>query len=294
MFLVVLVWGLNFSVMKGAFQQVPPLAFTAIRFIIASALLAFLIRRLKVERDGAPLPRPVLTRLVVLGVVGNTLYQLAFILGLARTTAGNCALVLAIVPAMVAVMAVALGLEPARPRIFWGVGVGTIGVMLVVIAGGVHFSSATMTGDLLTMAAAVCWATYTVGLRTLPPGVSPLRVTTIATIAGTPGLVLAAMPDLAGLDWAAIEPRGWAALAYATFISLVGAYILWNWSVQSVGPSRTVIYTCFTPVVAAAFAWWLLGEQLRPLQGVGAALIIAGVLLTRFRPAAPAPTGPGS
>jgi drug/metabolite transporter (DMT)-like permease len=47
-----------------------------------------------------------------------------------------------------------------------------------------------------------------------------------------------------------------------------------------VGPSRTVIYMCLTPLVAVIAAALLLGERPRPLQAVGAALIIAGVLLT--------------
>jgi drug/metabolite transporter (DMT)-like permease len=48
-----------------------------------------------------------------------------------------------------------------------------------------------------------------------------------------------------------------------------------------VGGTRTAIYMCVTPLVAAAGAWVLLGERLHPLQGMGAVFIVAGVLLTR-------------
>jgi drug/metabolite transporter (DMT)-like permease len=274
MLFVVLVWGINFSVTKGAFQHIPPLAFTALRFVAASALLVPLVRRLD---GGGPLPRSAMTRLVVLGVLGNTLYQLAFVLGLARTTAANCALVLAIMPALVAAMATTFGFEAWRPRVFWGIGIGTVGVAVQ----GIDFSSSTIVGDGLTVLAALCWAGYTVGLRTLPADISPLRVTAVTTVAGTPGLVLAGVPELLALDWGAVGVSGWAALAYATLLSLVAAYILWNRSVQLAGPSRTVVYTCLTPLIAGAAAWGLLGERPHPLQGVGAALIIGGVLLTR-------------
>ncbi len=126
----------------------------------------------------------------------------------------------------------------------------------------------------------ICWAAYTLGLRTVE-GVSPLRVTAVTTVAGAPGLVLAGMPQLVGMDWGAVGPPGWAALAYATVLSLLVAYWLWNRSVQAVGPSRTVIYMCLTPLIAVIGAAVLLGERPRPLQAVGAALIIGGVLLTR-------------
>jgi len=131
MLLVVVIWGLNFSVTKGAFPRFPPLAFTAVRFVLASAVLALLVRRLE---GTAPLPPGSLLRLVVLGVVGNTLYQIGFILGLDLTTASNSALIIASMPSLVALLAVALGFEPARPRVIGGVLIATAGVVLVVLA----------------------------------------------------------------------------------------------------------------------------------------------------------------
>jgi len=278
MLLVVLIWGVNFTVTKGAFARFPPLAFTGVRFALASLLLVPLVRRLEGQE---PLPRPVLTRLVLLGVVGNTLYQLGFISGLDRTTASNSALILAAMPSIVALLAVALGFEPLRPKVLGGVLVATVGVVLVVAARGAGFGGTTMAGDLLTLGAVICWAGYTLGLRVLPPEVSPLRVTMVTTVAGTPGLVLAGLPEMLGMDWSAVGWQGWAALGYATFLSLLVAYVIWNRSVQVVGPSRTVIYMCLTPLVAVVTAAVFLGERPMPLQAVGAALIIGGVLVTR-------------
>lgn len=278
MLLVVLIWGINFTVTKGAFARFPPLAFTGVRFALASLLLVPIVRHL----EGAePLPRGVLARLIVLGLVGNTLYQLAFILGLDRTTASNSALILSSMPSIVALLAVTLGFEPLRPKVLGGVLVATLGVVLVVAARGTGFGEATMAGDLLTLGAVICWAGYTLGLRVLPPDVSPLRVTMVTTLAGMPGLVLAGVPEMLAMDWSAVGWQGWAALAYATLFSLLLAYLIWNRSVKVVGPSRTVIYMCLTPLIAVASAAAFLGERPQPLQGVGAALIIGGVLLTR-------------
>jgi drug/metabolite transporter (DMT)-like permease len=227
------------------------------------------------------LPRGVLARLVVLGLVGNTLYQLGFISGLDRTTASNSSLILASMPSLTALLAVALRFEPLRPKVLGGVLVATLGVALVVAARGAGFGEATMAGDLLTLGAVICWAAYTLGLRVLPPEVSSLRVTMVTTVAGMPGLVLAGMPEMLEMDWAAVGWQGWTALGYATLLSLLVAYLIWNRSVKVVGPSRTVIYMCLTPLVAVASAAAFLGERPQPLQAVGAALIIGGVLLTR-------------
>jgi drug/metabolite transporter (DMT)-like permease len=169
--------------------------------------------------------------------------------------------------------------------------IATAGVVLVVAARDAGFDQRTLMGDLLTLGAVLCWAGYTLGLRTVPDTVSPLQVTAVTTVAGTPGLVLAAIPQLAGMDWEALGTTEWGALAYSTLFSLLVAYVIWNRSVQTVGPSRTVIYMCLTPLVAVISAAILLGERPQPLQAVGAVLIIGGVLLSRWPGAEPEAQG---
>src|SRR3954469_1760817 len=73
MLLVCLIWGLNFSITKLALQSIPPLPFTAIRFTAASGLLWLVLRGIE---GPAPLPPGSLKRLILLGLVGNTAYQL--------------------------------------------------------------------------------------------------------------------------------------------------------------------------------------------------------------------------
>jgi drug/metabolite transporter (DMT)-like permease len=278
MLLVCLIWGLNFSVTKLALAQIPPLPFTAVRFIISSLLLWLILR---IAEPGIRQPRESMRTLILLGLVGNTFYQLLFTVGLDRTAATNSALILSTVPTVVALMAGALGLERITRRMWTGIALGTVGVVLVIATRGVGFEIGTLVGDLLTVFAVLCWAGYTVGLRRVPPGISPLRVTTVTTLAGTPGLVLAGLPGMITLDWAAVEVEAWAGLLYAAVLSLVVAYLLWNRSVKAVGGTRTAIYMCVTPLFAVIGAWLLLGERPHPLQGVGAVLIVAGVLLAR-------------
>jgi drug/metabolite transporter (DMT)-like permease len=278
MLLVCLIWGLNFSVTKFALVEIPPLPFTAVRFVAASLLLWVVLRL--VEGPAAE-PRGGIKRLVILGLIGNTCYQLAFTVGLSKTTATNSALILSTVPTVVALFAGALGLERITPKMWLGIALGTLGVVLVIATRGVGFDVKTLPGDLLTILAVLCWAGYTVGLRQVPAGISPLRVTTITTIAGTPGLLLAGLPGMFRLQWESVRVEAWLALGYAAVLSLVVAYLLWNRSVKAVGGTRTAIYMCITPLFAVAGAWLLLGERPHPLQGVGAIFIIAGVLLTR-------------
>ena len=285
MLLVVLIWGANFSVVKGSFTQIPPLAFTGLRFLVGSAVLMLLLR----WREGSvPLARGVLWRLVWLGFVGNTLYQLFFITGLTQTTAANTALLVATTPIFVLLLGRITGVEALTRNTILGVALAFSGIALVMAARGAGLSVATLRGDLLALVAAACWSVYTLGVRKLGSQVSSLRITAWTMLTGTPGLLLAGLPQIARTDWAGVDARGWSGLLYSSLFALVIAYVIWNRSVRLVGGSRTAVYACVTPLVATLFAWYLLGEEFRLLQGVGAVLIIGGVLLARRAPASSA------
>ena len=132
MLLVCLIWGINFSVTKGAFASFPPLP--SRRSGSPSRACCWCCWSAGVEGAGRAAGRRRSRRLIVLGVVGNTLYQLAFISGLARTSATNSALILATVPTVVAVFAGRSGSSRSRPRMLAASLMATLGVVLVILA----------------------------------------------------------------------------------------------------------------------------------------------------------------
>lgn len=278
MVVVVLIWGANFSVTKITLQQIPPLAFASLRFVIASALLWLALRAAEGRR---PLPPGALRKLLWLGVIGNSIYQLCFLLGLSITTAANASLIIATTPAMVAAAGAALGIERLSRIAVAGIALAISGVVLILSARGLHVSGGGILGDLLLLCCAISWTIYTLGVRSLGSGISPLAITTWTTITGTPGLLLLGLPDLLRTDWPAVSASGWAGLAYSAVLGVVVAYLLWNNSVRVAGSNKTAIYGCAIPLVATLVAWPVLGETPTLIQAAGAALIVTGVLLTR-------------
>lgn len=280
MVLVVLIWGANFTVTKATFSYIPPLAFTALRFALAALVLVVLLHFL--ERKQA-IDKSTWLKLVVIGLVGNTLYQPAFILGLANTTATNCAVIIGSLPGIVALLSWVFRVERISAVVAVGIVLSLAGVFFVVGANGLSLGGDTTLGDLLTLAAVFCWAAYTLGLKRVDPQLSPLRVTTITTVAGTPGLIALGMGESLNLDWRAVPASAYTALVYASLFSLVVAYFLYNTGVKRLGASRTSVYSCFIPLVGVLVAWAFLGEEPVPLQALGAALVVIGVWLTRRR-----------
>lgn len=280
MLLVTLFWGGNFTATKIAFTEIDPLAFTALRFVIAAAVLWLIVR--KVEGK-LPRPRGTLWPLIALGVVGNTLYQMAFVEGLARTSATKSAMILAILPVSVTAGAALLGIETVSRRQKIAVGVATVGVALVLLARGGTIGGPIGAGDLLLLAAVVGWTTYTLLLRHWALPMSALSLTAWTLYTGTPGLVLVGLPQLLRTDWGAVTIAGWGGVAYSSLLSLVVAYVFWNRGVAILGASKAAIFNTIVPFVATVVAMAALGERPGPLHLAGGLLIIGGVLLTRKR-----------
>ncbi|UCF19204.1 MAG: DMT family transporter, partial [Gemmatimonadota bacterium] len=150
---LIFIWASNFSVVKFALRDMSPLAFNGLRFTIASILLYASVRigghRMKIERRHWP-------AIVALGLLGNTLYQVLFIYGIAWTLAGNASLMLATTPVFTSLLSVALKHERIGPSAHAGVALSFVGIVFVVLGGAkaVDFGTSTIAGDLTTLAAA--------------------------------------------------------------------------------------------------------------------------------------------
>src|SRR5438477_12503096 len=104
--LMSIIWGVNYSVIKYGAGIVPPLAYNGVRVSIAAVLLAIIAI---VWGGSLPSRRDILA-LLALGALGNGVYQLFFIQGIARTRAGEAALVVGASPALMALFGRARGI----------------------------------------------------------------------------------------------------------------------------------------------------------------------------------------
>jgi drug/metabolite transporter (DMT)-like permease len=277
---LVVFWGANFSLVKLALRDLNPLAFTALRFLLASGVLWVF---LKVGSDRVRINRPQWLAVIALGLVGTTVYQVLFIYGIDWTLAGNASLMLATSPIFTTLLSLIFRQERSGSTVWVGVGLSMLGIALVVLGGsrGVSFSAGTLKGDLAVLVAAAAWSVYTVGSVPLVHRYGVVPVTAVTTWVGTVGLLIVSLPALRGQDWAAVRPISWLAVLYSGAFAIATAYFLWYYCIRQIGSTRTAVYTNFTPVMALLIAWLALGEVPTPLQAVGAGGIIAGSVLVR-------------
>lgn len=282
MLTVVAIWACNFIAMRFVLNELPLLVVGALRFS-GAALLLLILLWLRERSVGAP--REVWGQLILIGVVGNTIYQTLFMIGLERTSVGNTAILLATSPLQTALLGALTGIEKASARLWTGLGLAFIGAALVISDKGFTIDPATLWGDLASLGAGTCWAISTLGVKKLPATLSPLRVTALTMLTGVPGLLLLAWPELRVQEWGVVTTLGWGSLTYSIVLSLGVAYFLWNASVAAVGPNRTAIFNCLTPLTAMLIAWPVLHEEPGPTQWAGGLFIVAGVIVGRWSPA---------
>jgi len=278
LFMMAVIWGINFVVVKYATHIFNPVAFTGLRVGTAAVFLL----AVAFARGRFTLPRRDVIGLLLLGVIGNGLYQLFFVHGVARTRAGNAALIVAAAPAFIALFARVRGLERVRRLTLVGIALSVLGVGLV-IAGSARPSNGevTLLGSTLVFFGVLCWSVYTIMLQPYTKRIDVIRLSAITMVGGAVPLLIASTPALIATDWSVVGRGGWLALFYSSVISMGVAYFFWYRGLRVLGPTRTAVYANLQPIIALAVAWAFLGEIPTMFQSVGAATIVAGVFLTR-------------
>jgi len=274
------IWGINFSVVKGALADFSPLSFNALRFGTASLILLSL---LWIRERSLIIRRKDIGFFIMLALIGNTAYQLFFINGIALTTATNSALILATTPVFIVLFGAVMRVEKITRRIAQGVILSFVGIIMIILGSGkpLALTEQSWIGDLLIIANPICWSIYTVLSKPLLKEYSPLKLTTVTMVMGTVPLILVSTPSLGTENWAAISTNAWLGLAFSACFAIAIGYVLWYTGVSRIGSSRTALYDNLVTVFAVASAWVLLSESMAVIQILGAVLVFVGLYLAR-------------
>jgi drug/metabolite transporter (DMT)-like permease len=273
-----LIWGVNYIVIKAALEVFSPLSFNAVRFLLAAVSIGAFAWAAGARRP----PARQLLRLCLLGVLGNTLYQLCYIEGMARTRAGNAALIMAAVPVLTAVSSHLLGHEHLRSRDILGLALSTTGIAVLVVGSGVVVGlGGPLAGDLLMLLAVIFWTAYTILAKPLVDTLGPTVTTAWTMGLGAIPLLAICAPAALAQRWSAVTPAAWLGAVFSSLGALVVAYLIWYRGVERLGATRTAFYSNFSPVVTLLAAWPLLGELPTVWQILGAAGIFGSLALVR-------------
>jgi O-acetylserine/cysteine efflux transporter len=266
------IWGLTIPFSKLALGWLDPLTLTVARFAVAAPLLALFasVRTLRAAVSG-----PVLLWGAVFYGFGVAVQNT----GIERTSVTHAALILAAVPALVALMAAARGRSSSTPQSWAGCVVAVAGVGLVAGAGGVS----SLSGDVLMFASALASAAYVVAQPNLLAGRDPVAVTVVQMVAGA----LVTLPFAAFADGvpapAAPGPALWGFVGLAVLGSLL-PFALYAYGQARVAPEVAGAFVNLEPLVGAAVGSFMFGDPFGSAQVAGTLALVVGIGLSAFSP----------
>jgi drug/metabolite transporter (DMT)-like permease len=271
----------TFLVAKRTLAEFPPLPLTMLRFALATAVLWPCARLAAPHARIARADRP---RIWLLGLLGVTLNQGLFLLGMKWASASHAALLYALTPAFVLLIGWAKhSTRPNVPQVI-GIVLAFAGVVTLLVERGLHFDRHSVFGDVLVFTAVIAWAGYFVAGRGMTRRYGPLLVAGEAMLAGTVLFLPIGLVSLVGFHPGQVSSAGWIGLLYLALLTSALNYVIWFWGLQYLKAATVAMLTNLQPIVAAVLARVILGERLPPAFAVSAALVLGGVWLTRLGP----------
>ncbi|MGY6029496.1 O-acetylserine/cysteine exporter [Phytobacter sp. AG2a] len=277
--LVVVVWGLNFVVIKIGLHNMPPLLLAGLRFVlVAFPALLFVAR-----------PKVPLTLLLGYGLT-ISFGQFAFLFTAIKfgMPAGLASLVLQAQAFFTIVLGVGVFGERLQAKQVAGITLAIIGV-LVLIESSLNGQHVPLLGFLLTLSGAFCWACGNIFNKkimqhTSRPAVMSLVVWS-ALIPIIPFMVASLIfdgPALMLQSLVSIDLTTILSLVYLSLFATIIGYGIWGALMGRYETWRVAPLSLLVPVVGLASAALLLGESMTLLQLAGAVLIMAGLYINVF------------
>ncbi|GHD59018.1 DMT family transporter [Jeongeupia chitinilytica] len=275
------IWGGTFVAGRVLAGELSPLLSASLRFLLAGTVLlvSLLFRRVQ-------LPRPGFIQwcqLALLGLVGVFAYNVCFFYGLRYIDASRAALIVALNPAAIALLAAVFqGERPSASRVA-GILLCVSGAAVVILGvDGVPSSTGSWLGDGLILGCVLAWAIFSVASRGLARDIGPLPTVSYAVILGAVMLSVAGwLSGEAGTAaLSAISTAQWACLAYLGVVGSALAYVWYYEGIARIGAARSGAFIALNPVTAVLLGMLLLGERPTWSLVIGGALAVSGIVLS--------------
>lgn len=251
-----------------------------LRFGIAAVAMLHWLRRVPGE---APLSRRDRVLLFWESFIGNFLFSICMLYGVMATSALAAGVVMAAIPAAVALLARLFLGERIAPRIGAAIACAGCGIALLALArnpgGG---AAAPWWGYALLLGAVVCEASYVVIGKRLTAQVSARRISALINLWGLALITPLGLWQARQFDFGAVAPGLWGLLVFYALAASMFSVWLWMQGLRHVPAPQAGVFTVMLPVSAALVGVWFLDEPLGAPHAAAFALALAGLLLATW------------
>jgi O-acetylserine/cysteine efflux transporter len=207
------------------------------------------------------------------------LNQGLFTVGLNFTTSDHSAVIIAIGPVIVLLLARALKLEVFTAGKILGMAISFVGVFLLETENGSPANSPFLLGDAITFFGVIGFAAYAVLGKRIVAQYDAIAMNTFNLVASAILLAPLTIRQSLHLSWKAVTVSGWLGMIYMALGSSIGAYTIFYWLLRYMSASRVAVLSYFQPVVVIVLSVMFLSEHPTRNLLIGTALVLVGVYL---------------
>jgi len=278
--LTALFWGGTFVAGRAIAKDVGPLSIAFLRFALASTLLLILTWR---AEKTLPLPsREQILPLVLLGLIGVFAYNALFFNALRLIHAGRAAVIIALNPVFIGLLAAYLFKDKLSPIKLIGILLSVTGAVIVIsrgefsqiLGGGIGW------GEVLTLGCMASWVAYSLIGKAILKGMSPLVSVSYSSAIGTVALFVPACAEGMIGQVTGYGLLEWLGIGYLGIFGTVLGFVWYYEGIKKIGPTRAGQFINFVPVSAIILAFFILAEPITWSLLVGGFFVLSGVYLT--------------
>lgn len=272
----VIAWGSNFVIGKILIDYFNPYTITLVRLIAINLFLwLFLYRYFNVE----DIPVKVWIGLAISGLIGITLNQYTFFLGLVTASPVTSALILALAPITTSILTFIVFKEKRLWKFWVGGIIALVGVLISVLDGG---SISIGRGEIVIIITMLTFAIFIVLIQWLVKYINSIQITLLTNAFG----VVFLLPFLSTIDYkqvARVDIKLWLLLIVSGIIVHGISNMLWNREMPKVGAANASLLMNLEPFIAMIGSALILGSKILFIEIIGAFLIIFGVILALYK-----------
>ncbi|MGB4118077.1 MAG: DMT family transporter [Polaromonas sp.] len=273
---------------KPLVAALPVFLLAWLRFGIGGAAM---LHWLKKPANEAPMTGQTKRLLFLESFLGNFLFSICMLFGVSMTGAVTAGIVMATIPAAVALMSWAFLGERIGARTWAAVVCAVVGVTLVSLSKqellapvsvGLEAnltSKNSIFGTFLLLCAVLCEAAYAVIGKKLVGALSPKRITALINLWGFALVTPLGLWAMWQFDFSTVAAPSWLLLVFYSLAASVWTVWLWMTGLKTIPAGQAGVFTVFLPVSAAAVGVVFLGESLSGLQALAFGVALLGVVL---------------
>nr|WP_254663677.1 EamA family transporter [Pseudoalteromonas sp. BMB] len=268
--IVVIIWGLNFSVIKFGLAELPPILFSGLRFLVVAIPAVFFI----------PFPNTSVWNVLGVGLfLGVLKFSLLFIAMESNASAGIASLLLQAQVIFTILLSVLLLKETMERFQVVGISIATFGFSLFFINSS---GSTTILGAVFILFAALFWSFSNLIMKRLQD-VNLLHF--IVWVSLVPPLPLFTLSYFIETDAPLAlllntTTQSWLSIAYVGYISTLIAFAVWGWLLKNHKAAAVTPFALLIPIVGIVGSALLLNEQLMLMEAIGGGFILCGLTIS--------------